>query len=209
MNLHTELMRAVDSLVSTVPKNTKGITKEALVTFIASRASTQYGGLGYTSAGGLNKFLRKAFPDKFINSKYKNTSYITYLLDTINSKFCNKCKQVHSVSAFHNNTATSTGLSDYCADCQKSVRRDYYLNNREKELTASRIREGRLKELQTPAWSETFKIREFYQNCPSGYHVDHIIPLNGKNVSGLHVLGNLQYLTAKDNLSKGNSFDIS
>jgi len=57
-----------------------------------------------------------------------------------------------------------------------------------------------------PKWADLKAIREFYMNKPKGYEVDHIIPLSGKLVSGLHVLENLQYLTIEENRSKNNKF---
>ena len=59
---------------------------------------------------------------------------------------------------------------------------------------------------RTPPWANLEGINEIYANCPKGYHVDHIHPLQGKFISGLHVENNLQYLTPSENLSKSNSF---
>lgn len=57
---------------------------------------------------------------------------------------------------------------------------------------------------RTPLWVNRIEIRKIYANCPLGMTVDHIIPLQGKQVSGLHVPWNLQYLSLSENSAKGN-----
>ncbi len=64
-------------------------------------------------------------------------------------------------------------------------------------------RKARVKKA-TPPWADLNAIRQLYYNCPEGYHVDHIIPLNGRIISGLHTMSNLQYLPAQENLHKSN-----
>ena len=40
------------------------------------------------------------------------------------------------------------------------------------------------------------------------HHVDHIIPLQGRKVSGLHVFSNLRVIPGSDNVKKSNKFQI-
>ena len=75
----------------------------------------------------------------------------------------------------------------------------------------------RAAELQrTPPWADHEAIRRVYQQAQEAaletglsYHVDHIIPLQGRLVSGLHVHNNLQVLTALENSRKHNRFEVS
>ena len=87
----------------------------------------------------------------------------------------------------------------------------YYQKNKER-FRKSRLASVRAREIskrnRTPKWADLKAIKEFYKNCPPGYHVDHIVPLHGKLVSGLHVLENLQYLPARDNLKKANKYTL-
>ena len=79
-----------------------------------------------------------------------------------------------------------------------------------KEKYAARSSRYRTSKLQRiPKWltvEEINQIEQFYSNRPEGYHVDHIIPLQGENVSGFHCLSNLQYLPASENLTKSNKY---
>ncbi len=85
----------------------------------------------------------------------------------------------------------------------RDIRNSYAKNNKSKFAYQSAKRRAQ-KLLATPKWADVGKIKEMYDNRPDGYEVDHIIPLLGKDVCGLHVEANLQYLTVAENRSKSN-----
>ena len=72
---------------------------------------------------------------------------------------------------------------------------------------------------RTPKWTtkedlETIKhiyivANQFSKSFGTEYHVDHIIPLQGKLVSGLHVPSNLQIIPAMDNIKKGSKYKVA
>jgi hypothetical protein len=120
-------------------------------------------------------------------------------------------------------------LAKYDPEKIKEYQRSYYISNKEKLKARIRAREIRLRdELRpyhaarrmqriarekqaTPSWADSKAIRAFYvesarRSADTGvqHHVDHIVPLQGKTVCGLHVENNLQVMPGGENQSKGN-----
>jgi tRNA U54 and U55 pseudouridine synthase Pus10 len=93
-----------------------------------------------------------------------------------------------------------------------AYQREHYLLNKPSYIEKSARKRAR-KMAATPSWANIAVIRQFYQLAAKltketgiRYAVDHVVPLQGRNVCGLHVENNLQVIPHKANLQKHNKF---
>lgn len=93
---------------------------------------------------------------------------------------------------------------------------EWRANNKSHIMSLTRKRQAAQK-LRTPPWfnkEHLWMVKEAYELTKMRekifgfkWHVDHIVPLQGKIVSGLHVPWNLQVIPASENIRKGNRWD--
>lgn len=158
----------------------------------------------------LSRNIKPLFPDKSRANKWNN--YLYGLLDT---KKCTRCLNILHLSNFSKNKETTDGYNYYCKNCKSIARKQFtannpdyakqdYLKNKSEYITRA-IKYKTRRELATPPWANLEIIARIY-DCAEEDHVDHIIPLQGEMVCGLHVENNLQYLSVEENLRKSNKF---
>ena len=110
-------------------------------------------------------------------------------------------------------------------ELMKSILKTYKTSNKDK--VNKRNAEYRASKIQAiPSWYNEYDVQAVYTeakvledklrscvSCEDDFelkiHVDHIVPLKGINVCGLHTLDNLQILSGLENCTKNNIFKES
>lgn len=197
----------IESNIRYLPKRSDAIKKQELL-----EALTQFKELPAVYLGkntvAFNTLLRKIF----ILDKPKSVSYQSYLLYLYNHKQCYKCTNVLPHSSFFTDKQRWDKLTYYCKSCNKQYRKDNIENIR---LIKKKYKNSILS--NTPKWLTEAMLNEI--NCMykeaqrltkvtgEQYDVDHIVPLKGATVCGLHVPWNLQVLKHTDNMRKSNKYE--
>lgn len=137
-------------------------------------------------------------------------------------KTCSTCKEEKPLSQYHMRNRKRKDGSTYkvpyakCKTCRRTNNR-HYENTPEgrHRKKRNRVLRDRRNRQATPKWltkehkqqiADTYELmRDCRTVTGEDYHVDHIVPLKGENICGLHVPWNLQVLPAYVNISKSNS----
>lgn len=137
----------------------------------------------------------------------------------VKDRICTECSRINANKQREKypERVAATKKAGYEANKQAHLaqKRAYRQANKGKINALVTKRKTQVK-LRTPAWADMGKIKAYYEVCAffnevngyTKYHVDHVIPLQGDIVSGLHVQNNLQIIPWLDNIRKKNKFEV-
>jgi len=157
------------------------------------------------------KTCTKCSQDKPLDSFYKRSDRNSY------HSWCKSCKHESGKQWNIKNKAKHSELNAAWYESNKDAHlansQQWYNDNKHRKLETTTAREARCK-LATPIWADRELIKELYalarkltEQTGVQHEVDHVIPLQGKNVSGFHIETNLQVITATENRQKSNKFN--
>jgi 5-methylcytosine-specific restriction endonuclease McrA len=127
--------------------------------------------------------------------------------------YCKQCRSAYDKARYNPEKRNKEYVQNLASERQ--ARREYYKDNKEAYYARKAKRRASLLN-RTPLWlseADLKQISEIYNRCSLlnkqgtvKHEVDHIVPLQGETVSGLHVPWNLQIIPMLENRSKGNRF---
>jgi hypothetical protein len=153
--------------------------------------------------------------DAFIEYRAKNRE--------ARKEYCKQYRKDHKHDPEYKAKENARTLAWYHANFDKikdkKYAKDKAWRDKNKDIINSFTAKRRVIKLQRmPKWlteEQKKQIKDMYalatllnETTDTEWHVDHIIPLQGKLVSGLHVPDNLQVIPAKENLIKRNKYKV-
>jgi hypothetical protein len=148
----------------------------------------------------------------------------TIALEAYGYKRCFVCSKELALSMFTKKKRTRKdktfyyGYNHECKKCKLLSNKEYMKKpgNKEKD-TLRKAAMTKRNRVAKPKWLSAEQMKEIHEiykdmrtrNRVAGkieYHVDHVVPLNGETVCGLHVPWNLEVVKAKDNIAKSNAY---
>lgn len=147
-------------------------------------------------------------------------------------KTCTQCRVEKSVEHFSRDKERGDGLRQYCKPCASERSRRWTAANRERRREVSRAWKAQnLDKISAASAKRRCSVRNrtlplaprheaemlavyaeaqrLTRETGVKHHVDHIVPLQGKEMSGLHVPWNLQVIPASENCAKSNRVDFT
>lgn len=147
-------------------------------------------------------------------------------------KRCTVCGKYKELEEFNRRSLSKDGRRYDCRECNNAYSASWQIKNPEKRKkhnykwgqnnrslkAANWAKYNAAKLERTPNWlskEDIVEMRLVYYKAAAltsstgiKHEVDHIIPLQGELISGLHVPSNLQILLKTENIHKSNKFEL-